>query len=355
MTVARASTIKQEREGVYAALQYAASFHCLKNGKIVDVKKRSGFSMGSRLKPFWLKTRLKAAVAHAPSTDCFLLFQCLFSRCTVHDAEGMVKGACARWVQIVRGPRPKSETWPSAKKHGKSAHPPPSKPKSHSPHVPVRQQSRVPEQVAADAAEEVHKLEAAVQVLGGENNVHAKPLVEALKAARAKSRVPPVSERLTSCRNFPERARKRVTRAEDLVAKAVEQKTVFMQEVEEAEERLKQLEAEESKPTPPSESGVMELQRRIEELVRERDALRCVTMQGVWCADGPSTPSHQYQVPIFKSCKGGSAHEIANCAMLWSLETRPPLPNWENWWVRALPRWVLSHQQGHWTARADRL
>ena len=65
-----------------------------------------------------------------------------------------------------------------------------------------------------------------------------------------------------------------------------EQKTVFMQEVAEAEERLKQLEAEESKPTPPSEPGVMELQRRIEELVRERDALRA-PMQGVWCADGP--------------------------------------------------------------------
>ena len=101
----------------------------------------------------------------------------------------------------------------------------------------------------------------------GENNVHAKPLVEALKAARAKSPVPPVSERLTSCWNFLERARKRVTRAEDLIARAVEQKTVFMQEVAEA--------------APPSE-----LQRRIEELVRERDALR-VPMQGVWCADGP--------------------------------------------------------------------
>ena len=34
------------------------------------------------------------------------------------------------------------------------------------------------------------------------------------------------------------------------------------------------------------------------------------------------TPSHQCQVPISNSCKGGSANEIANCAMLWSLETR---------------------------------
>ena len=104
-----------------------------------------------------------------------------------------------------------------------------------------------------------------------------------------------------------------MTKAEDLIAKSVEQKTAFMQEVEEAEERLKQLEAEASKPTPPSKL-VTELQRRIEDLlVQERDTLRGVPMQGVWCT---VTPSHQCQVPILKSCKGGSAHEIANYAML---------------------------------------
>ena len=80
-----------------------------------------------------------------------------------------------------------------------------------------------------------------------------------------------------------------MTRAEDLIAKAAEQKAVFLQEVA--------LEAEESKPTLPSEPGVMELQRRIEELVRDRDALR-VPMQGVWCADGP--PCVNAIVPISK-------------------------------------------------------
>ena len=118
------------------------------------------------------------------------------------------------WVADCEGSHVQSRRRGQAvKKHGKSAHPPPGKPTSHSPHVPVRQPSCLP-----DGAEEVHKLEAAMQVLGGENNVHAKPLVEALKAARAKSRVPPVSERLTTCLNL-ERARKRVTRAEDLIAK----------------------------------------------------------------------------------------------------------------------------------------
>ena len=256
------------------------------------------------------------------------------------------------WVQIVRGPRPKSETWPRAKKH---AHPP-GKPKSRSPHVPVRQPSRLPEQVAADAAEEVHRLEAAVQVLGGENNVHAKPLVEALKAARAKSRVPPVSERLTSCRNFLERARKRVTRAEGLIAKAVEQKTVFMQEVAEAEERLKQLEAEESKPTPPSELGVMELQRRIEELVRERDELR-VPMQGVWCADGPPSMDAIPPMPStdLQELQGWLSER--NCELRNALEfgDTTTIAKLGELVGQGTPRWVLSQQQCRWTARPDQL
>ena len=83
------------------------------------------------------------------------------------------------------GATPKVGDVAKRKKHGKSAHPPPGKQTSRSPHVPVREPSRLPKQVAADATEEVYKLEAAVQELGGENNVHAKLLVESLKAARA--------------------------------------------------------------------------------------------------------------------------------------------------------------------------
>ena len=168
------------------------------------------------------------------------------------------------WVQIVRGPRPKSETWPRAKKH---AHPP-GKPKSHS---SCSSSSAKPSARASCC----RRSGGGPQVGGGSasswwrEHCSREASRRGVEGSRAKSPVPPVSERLTSCRNFLERARKRVTRAEDLIAKAVEWKTVFMQEVAEAEERLKQLEAEESKPMPPSEPGVMELQRRIEELVRE--------------------------------------------------------------------------------------
>ena len=98
--------------------------------------------------------------------------------------------------------------------------------------------------------------------LGGENSVHAKPLFEALKVARAKSR----SERLTSCQNFLERVWERVARIEDLIAKATMPKATLVVEVQEVEERLKQLEAEAAQPTPPSEAVVTELQRRIEDI-----------------------------------------------------------------------------------------
>ena len=139
-----------------------------------------------------------------------------------------------------------------------------------------------------EANEEVSKLEAAVATLGGEKSAHAKPLLDALKMARAQSKVSPVRERMESCRKFIERAKKRVMRAEELITKATEQKAVFLLEVEEAEERSKQLESEAAAPVS-SEPVVADLQRQIDALILERDSLRGMqkTMPGEWCSDGP--------------------------------------------------------------------
>ena len=116
------------------------------------------------IQPFWLKPLLTRGLPIA----LFLLCLCsivLFSWCTVRDAEGMVESTCARWMgSDCEGATSKVGDVPRAKKHGNAL--PPGKPKSHSPQVQVRQPTRLPEQVAADAAEEVHRLEAAVQVLG---------------------------------------------------------------------------------------------------------------------------------------------------------------------------------------------
>ena len=120
------------------------------------------------------------------------------------------------WVQIVRGPRPKSDKWPKVGQH--TARPGNSKsldgvsPKQHQQKsvwdVPFLQAaSHPPDRVSAEAAEEVHHLEAAVSVLG-DGNPLVKPLVEALRIVRSKAKVLPVEDQIIACKNFIERARK---------------------------------------------------------------------------------------------------------------------------------------------------
>ena len=212
------------------------------------------------------------AIAYARSADCFVFV----SLCTV--PKGWSKSPVFDgWVQIVRGPRPKSETWPRAKKHGNAV--PPGKPKSHSPQVPpVRQPSHLPEQVAPDAAEEVHRLEAAVQVLGGE-----------------KSRVLLVAG-ISSNEEASDEGRRF-----DCQGCGVED------EVAEGEERLKQLEAR-------SVEGNGGIRARCDGVAAENRGvgprtrrITCPHAGSVVCRRPPLPPvhgRHQCQVPISKSCEG---------------------------------------------------
>ena len=201
------------------------------------------------------------------------------------------------WVQIIRGPRPKSVQWPKA-----SAQRP-----QRSPAQQTRQSvltgsgvasvpslSRSPEIVAVEAAAEVKQLEAAIGVLG-ENNVHAKSLHEALRVARNKTKLPPIQDQVESCKSFLERARKRVLRAQAVIDRAVEQKAVYEKEVADGEVRLEALRAKGTNPPPLAVSSlVSELQQKIDNLVKERDALRpCPDDVGVpkishkWMGQGP--------------------------------------------------------------------
>ena len=82
-------------------------------------------------------------------------------------------------------------------------------------HSSVQAQSRV----VADAVADV-QLEAAIAVLDGDN-VHAKGLQEALRVARSKTKVPPISERVETCKTFVERAKKRVQRAQEVMDMAL--------------------------------------------------------------------------------------------------------------------------------------
>ena len=181
------------------------------------------------------------------------------------------------WVQIIRGPRPRSVRWPRA-----PARRPQRSPVQQSRQpvqtgsgvAPAHSLSRSPETVAVEAAAEVKQLEAAIGVLG-ENNVHAKSLHEALRVARNKTKLPPIQEQVESCKSFLDRARKRVLRAQAVIDRAVEQKAVYEKEVADGEVRLEALQAQGTNPPPLAVSSlVSELQQKIDILVKERDALR---------------------------------------------------------------------------------
>ena len=176
------------------------------------------------------------------------------------------------WVQIIRGPRPRSVQWPRA--------PAPQRPQQRgqrqgSPKevqqprqsvqtgsgvvpsgvVPSLLPSHSPETVAVEAAAEVKQLETAIGVLG-ENNIHAKSVHEALRVTRNKTKLPPIQEQVESCKNFLERARKRVLRAQAVNDRAIEQKAVHESEVANRELRLDAL-AEGANPPPPVVSSLV--------------------------------------------------------------------------------------------------
>ena len=157
--------------------------------------------------------------------------------------------------------------------------------------VPLQQSaSRPPDRVSAEATEEVQRLEAALSSLG-EGNPQAKPLVEALRVARAKAKVLPLEEQIIACKNFVERARKRVTRVQAVISRALEQKVVFETEVQEGEARLQHLEESHSHRTVDAAA----------DLTRERDSLRAATprvLPGVWMADGPPVVESIPPIPM---------------------------------------------------------
>ena len=88
------------------------------------------------------------------------------------------------------------------------------------------------EAITEAAAVEVRRLEEAVGALG-EESPHAKPLLTALKAAKAKLNVP-ISVQIESTTQHMERARMRLAQAEAEVARVAAQKDQCVADVEAA-------------------------------------------------------------------------------------------------------------------------
>ena len=189
--------------------------------------------------------------------------------------------------------------------------------------LPHRSASRPPEAVAAEASAEVERLLGAIAALG-ECNPHSTPLKEALRIARAKSKVLPVSERIEACKSFIERARKCLVWTEAVIAKAQEQKAIFDLELQDGEARLAQLQSlSEAQREQPAFPSVIKLQRRIDQLVQECEALKGNPTRkefpGVW-TDGappnlqevPPIPGDRQDLEAWLSCR--------NCELRNALE-----------------------------------
>ena len=127
-----------------------------------------------------------------------------------------------------------------------------------------------------------------------------------------------VQERMDSCRKFIERARRRVTRAEEVIKKATEQKEAFLLEVQEAEHRLKQLELE---------SAAWRWSSHIE-------------------AIPPMPTSDLQELEMWLS---------TSSEMHWSLRILQPLPGSARWWVRVPQHSRHSRQWCQWKAQRGQL
>ena len=130
---------------------------------------------------------------------------------------------------------------------------------------------RNPEENCAAAQATVRRLEVALAALE-ESDVAAREAIQAsLVKARATARVIPLSDRITECRFFIERAERRVTKPEEVVQAAVSWKKQMEAEVEEGrarcQARLRRLEEEEVQVVPvPTTSEVQRLQALVAQL-----------------------------------------------------------------------------------------
>ena len=182
--------------------------------------------------------------------------------------------------------------------------------------------------------------------------------------------MPPVQERVESCKLFLERAKKRVQRAQEVIDRACEQKALYEAEVVEGEARLAKLEAEAANiPTSvpsredpmiggqmPDHGEMAEMRRELEKLrqfrdrfpaaagndalVSERKALRSAPSanlpggaQRSWTASGlspfPRYSAHSlFRYPGFCCFVKPAQFRVAESNRVWRSRTRG-----KDWWV----------------------
>ena len=163
------------------------------------------------------------------------------------------------WVQIVRGPWPKSVTWPRANTQSMKPQVASAKPPGGQKRTGVAPQTRPrlsPEAVVGVSLSKVAKLEKALEVFGDTEGPVFDAMQAELKRAKSAAQLQPASVRLELCRSFIERAKKRIS---DLEA----EKAIHETELREAEVRLVRLEAEVATPLPVPASTALDLDAQV--------------------------------------------------------------------------------------------
>ena len=122
------------------------------------------------------------------------------------------------WVQIVRGPRPKSEKWPLAKPAGSGSSPKGAVGRWRSQGgrqgVPATR-APDPEMVQDAANQRVVKLEAALRAMGDYDGPEVASLKSSLQKAREAARSKPLQEQIAETEAFISRAQKRLSPMEE--------------------------------------------------------------------------------------------------------------------------------------------
>ena len=156
------------------------------------------------------------------------------------------------WLQVIRGPRPPAVRWPKAPggcgqdRPQNSSRKEATKGSLQPPQVPVPEVRRGPPQVSPAAQVRVVRLQSAVDALGDDNSSEAKMLRDALKKAQQEATSAPVGVRLDACAQFVGRARNRLSKADEALRKAQDDRARLEQELRDGEQRLEALRVEAS-------------------------------------------------------------------------------------------------------------
>ena len=188
------------------------------------------------------------------------------------------------WVQVIRGPLPKSVHWPRAPKDGKPQQQQPGATQQgrwRQPHVQGRQGSHRHRRQGSERRTPTRRLPWHKSAfpswrrhseLWGRRR-HSSQSREALKRARQQAVPLSIPDKVAQCESFLERARKREAAARELLLQA---QTGLSEEVVEGEQRLATLRAELERPQSPVVSvdmsaEVQRLRALVEQLSKEKE------------------------------------------------------------------------------------